>query len=85
MIRIRSLLSIVISFFASLLGRPQPVPAVTAMAVENRSIERPRLSDKRRRRLELRSTLGRVDGGGKHYGSKRPLRQKKYGKRSGQQ
>lgn len=88
---IRNLFNIITTFFSSLFSalfdrpktaEPAPVPA----AVQSQVMTKEPKSAKALRRAKLRLMLGRTDGGGKHYGSKRAVsnhRGSGHGKRSG--
>lgn len=66
---------------------PEQITGLTApAAVESQVLRRSQKFGKAKRRAELREQLHRLDGGGKHYGSKRAYSNHKgsgQGKRSG--
>lgn len=69
---IRSLYTLIIAFVASLFGRPaQAVVAVQQASATAQPADVRPVSAKEKRRTQLVRLLERVDGGGKHYGSKR--------------
>ena len=88
MTAIRNLLTTIIAFFAGLFTKEATAPASTATpaAVQSQVMKQRPLTASEKQRRALRIRLGRIDGGGKHYGSKREKgANRKYGKRSGRQ
>lgn len=63
--------SLVFRLFTFLFGAPKLVVAPAPVA--SQVLRKPTLTAHARRRIELRARLGRIDGGGRHYGSKRAV------------
>lgn len=83
-----NLLQMISAFFRRLFNKAIDIPGLTApAAVLSQVLGKPKQrSAKAMRRAELREQLHRLDGGGKHYGSKRAFSNHKgsqQGKRSG--
>lgn len=85
MTTIRNIITAIVTFFRNLFSRRTLALAGPA-AVESQVMHKPKeLSTWQKRRIALRALLGRTDGGGKHYGSKRAFANHRNGsgKRSG--